>query len=139
MSLLDVYKEDVEPGEKIACRMGCAFCCYIPVECTEQEARLAYEASDPSAVREAISSRGDTNFESCPFLRDNQCTVYEVRPLACRQYTSVSAMDCAKAHFERDDKAKIGTDRRTMAYWRSVADRIAGERKFLHQWLENMI
>ena len=30
----------------------------------------------------------------CPFLEAGKCTVYEVRPIACRGYSSYSVEDC---------------------------------------------
>ena len=34
----------------------------------------------------------------CPLLKDNICSVYEVRPLACRGWNSTNVKDCESAY-----------------------------------------
>ena len=48
-------------------------------------------------------SRRDRVRLDCPFLVAGECTVYEVRPIACRGYSSYSVEDC------REDYEHPGT------------------------------
>ena len=72
-----------------ACRRGCSHCCHTPVLMPEQEAELIGRkiGVKPRKVegiteRSAIRAGYDN---PCPFLKDNACSIYEWRPLACRQ------------------------------------------------------
>lgn len=93
------------------CAAGCAFCCHLAVAVPPgvaemiadhvvatftAEARsallvrlqsaeaLAWAAADPTTLR-----------HRCPLLgEDSRCTVYPVRPISCRAFTSPSATRC---------------------------------------------
>lgn len=71
-----------------ACKSGCSHCCHIPVAIPKLEARALAKASG-RALNEHPHDR-DVEIEGynypCPFLVDNQCSVYEVRPAICRTY-----------------------------------------------------
>lgn len=81
-------------GRKVACRQGCTVCCrtqsdiaVFPLElagiswyCTE---RLERRVRDAVRTQLAAHLRGG----ACPFLVAGSCAVYEVRPMACRQFT----------------------------------------------------
>ncbi|SHH63215.1 YkgJ family cysteine cluster protein [Ferrimonas marina] len=74
---------------KITCRRGCNHCCYIPVEVCLIEAAVIAESCGhqqlPLADRTIPVIQERT---PCPFLKDGECSVYEVRPLACRMKLS---------------------------------------------------
>lgn len=92
-----------KPLEAVAaCRRGCDHCCHISVTITAVEADLIGRhvrikpAIPSNAIRlqslmqqdgavpavEAISALAAP--APCPFLKDGACSVYEVRPMACR-------------------------------------------------------
>ncbi len=81
---VDAFEQKVltRYGEHIACRKGCSRCCILqsvfPVE--------AYIISEylKSAERSELSN--SAGGESCPFLDDDVCTVYPVRPVICRTH-----------------------------------------------------
>ena len=100
------------PAGAVACRAGCDHCCYQIVGVTPPEAlaifdHLSQTASDSeleeisARIAEARArTRGLTSAERfspehpCPFLRAGRCSIYEVRPLACRGMNSLDAHEC---------------------------------------------
>jgi hypothetical protein len=69
----------------------------------DEEQRAALDArveANVAATDGMDMSRRDRVRLDCPFLEAGQCTVYEVRPVACRGYSSYSVDDCRK-DFER--------------------------------------
>ena len=79
-------------GENIACHKGCSNCCKnYNVPMLEPElAGISWYVCEVS--NEPIRSRIYDNLLNhndsmdCPFLLDNDCSIYEVRPLICRQF-----------------------------------------------------
>ena len=102
-----VYDEVVKKGVNFACAKGCSYCCSLKVEAYPQEAfRIARELSTRTD-REAIMTRlaahvqrhrevtGNRGREPCPFLAEGgACSIYEVRPLACRMCVSLDVQRC---------------------------------------------
>ncbi len=80
----------------VQCRRGCAFCCHVNVDITPLEAiRLARH--ERAAGRRATPGRQDTvapRNAPCPLLKDGACTVYDIRPFACRSLFSPDARAC---------------------------------------------
>ena len=78
----------------VACQRGCADCCRMNVTISAQEARMIAEASGRLAAPLATSREHDNREflgQPCPFLVDNACSVYDVRPLVCRSHFSFDA------------------------------------------------
>lgn len=85
-----------------ACRHGCLHCCHTPVTISSIEADLigrhagvtlakpvqavslqTYDdLNEATAALAAISAQVEPS--PCPFLSHGTCTVYDVRPMACR-------------------------------------------------------
>ena len=101
------------PEGAVACRAGCDHCCYQVVGVTPPEA-LAIAAElrrslSPDALARVIvhvneaadRARGLDAAERfspdhpCTFLEAGRCTIYEVRPLACRGMNSLDAAECS--------------------------------------------
>ena len=73
----------------VACRRGCAFCCYVEVDVTPLEAmRLARRATKLGGGSE------EGRRAPCPLLVDGACSQYERRPFACRAVFSPDARRC---------------------------------------------
>jgi Fe-S-cluster containining protein len=110
----------------IACTLGCSYCCYGFVSVVAPEAfRLADAvragASAPvdaaTARAAAALTRGVAPDDRvgrklpCPLLNDGACSVYTVRPLVCRQTTSLSLPGCVEEFegIDRDGRIPISS------------------------------
>jgi Fe-S-cluster containining protein len=108
-------------GHQVACRSGCTYCCMFPVAASAPEvlaiASFVRERFDDER-RAALGARVEANISAtegidmsrrdrvrldCPFLEAGKCSVYEVRPVACRGFSSYSVEDC------REDSERPGT------------------------------
>lgn len=85
------------------CRDGCAACCYQAVPVLLTEARIIADKTGralnrskqlrPSVELERVAEELAANTmklandpKPCPFLKDDRCSIYEDRPLACREH-----------------------------------------------------
>jgi uncharacterized protein len=87
-----------------ACAAGCFFCCYLPVDVLAPEAfRIAAhlkQTRSPGELAElvyrlAAPGGHDPGTRPCVFLDQGRCSIYEVRPMVCRGYNSLSKERCA--------------------------------------------
>jgi Fe-S-cluster containining protein len=108
-------------GHRIACQSGCTYCCMVPVAASapevlaiatfvrdhfdeERQAALDRRVEVNISATEGMDmSQRDRVRLNCPFLEAGKCTVYEVRPIACRGYSSYNVEDC------REDYEHPGT------------------------------
>lgn len=116
-TLLDRRGAAAENASQRDCGPGCAHCCHMPVTLSPAEAllinahvlahwsterRAALIAALDTSDRAAAKLDDDALFLSrraCVFLGESQrCTIYEVRPLACRGHASFDRSACAAAH-----------------------------------------
>jgi Fe-S-cluster containining protein len=110
-SVFDAGHDDAQKNMPIACRKGCNFCCHIAVSATIVEidviARHVKSTWSVAAI-EALVARIETTFRMnvddrlanrapCPFLVEGSCSIYAVRPFACRRQVSIDASLCEKA------------------------------------------
>lgn len=101
------------------CRAGCDACCHlyvmIPPGVAEAIGEFLAERLDPAALADlrveletvaaAAAAVADPSRlrRRCPLLGpDGLCTIYEVRPLTCRAFTSKSAAACRSLAFDPD-------------------------------------
>lgn len=119
----DLYRWMAETGSfKVACGMGCAYCCHTMVSVLPPEAfylanhiETAFEpdvvqamkqrAIDHDAKHRGLS--GAARHEghiACPLLDPETwlCSVHSARPLTCRSMHSSDVSACKKAYDERD-------------------------------------
>ena len=111
------------PEGALACREGCAHCCHQRVGVTVPEALAIFatlEATRSPAElgglgerveRAYRATRGLTRDErnspehACPLLDNGLCSVYEVRPLACRGAHSTDEQACRSKLHDREQRA----------------------------------
>lgn len=74
------------------CKKGCAHCCKMAVGISEHEAKLISEYTGQAALPVTEIRLPDENVRRyagvpCSFLNDDgTCSIYDVRPLACRAH-----------------------------------------------------
>jgi len=101
-----------ETGATIACKAGCSYCCYLKVDVHASEAILISEfvkSKLPEETKKLIIKRAEENWKliepmnevqhmttnlPCPFLVDGICSIYSVRPGACRNFHSADVQIC---------------------------------------------
>jgi Fe-S-cluster containining protein len=86
-----------------ACAPGCSFCCYLPVDVLAPEAFLIaahlQQTRSPDelaalACRLGAEGQHDFGARPCVFLANGRCSIYDVRPMVCRGYNSLSKERC---------------------------------------------
>jgi uncharacterized protein len=99
---MDLIDETIAQGKRVvSCRRGCHFCCKMNVDASEEEVRVIAEychthnISIPKKyLRQQLNYRWEeipfSPVSACVFLKAGECSIYEVRPLACRAYSVVS-------------------------------------------------
>ncbi|WP_205231482.1 YkgJ family cysteine cluster protein [Azospira oryzae] len=95
----ELLKDKAKNGVAIACSKGCNACCKRPsVPFTAPELMgISWFASEKlsgpirSVVKQQLRAHESTT--RCPFLVEEGCSIYPVRPLACRQFF-MAGMPC---------------------------------------------
>ncbi len=119
-----VFEAAQREGVAVACKAGCSYCCRARVEAFAPEAfRIAEELRRlPSPEFADVVSLLQTHVENdvgtaswkdrpnCPFLVDSLCSIYAVRPSACRKGHSLSVKPCeaGAAQIPQSLKIRIG-------------------------------
>lgn len=109
---LSITREQ-EKGRKIACSIGCSVCCrfqeHIPVYPLELVGITWYAIEKVRGEKREVLKKELRAYESkgpCPFVIDNVCSIYPLRPMACRQFIAFTR-PCAEGedpvHTRRDD------------------------------------
>lgn len=89
---LDIKNEMARRGEDIACHKACFNCCTsheIPITAFELTGISWYYSEVCEAdIRKQIKPRllNHNRIVECPFLLNTICSIYPVRPLACRDF-----------------------------------------------------
>ncbi|MFO0959681.1 MAG: YkgJ family cysteine cluster protein [Isosphaeraceae bacterium] len=101
-----------QDGHRVACQSGCTYCCTFPVAASAPEVlaiaafvRDRFDEERRAALDDRVEAhiaatagmdmrRRDRVRIDCPFLEAGRCSVYEVRPVACRGYSSYSVEAC---------------------------------------------
>lgn len=103
-----------------ACAPGCYFCCYLPVDVLAPEAfRIAAHLKQTRSARELaelvyrLGAHGQHDFGArpCVFLSHGHCSIYEVRPMVCRGYNSLSKERCEAYYHDASVDLKGTKDR----------------------------
>jgi Fe-S-cluster containining protein len=99
---------------------GCFFCCYLPVDVLVPEAfRIAAHLKRTRSPGELavlvyrLGAHGQHDFGTrpCVFLAQGRCSIYEVRPMVCRGYNSLSKERCEAFYHDASVDLKGTKDR----------------------------
>ncbi|GLR25307.1 YkgJ family cysteine cluster protein [Limnobacter litoralis] len=100
----------VSEGTQLACRSGCSHCCHVRVEALEPEVfKIArFLQGLPQAALDQFTERLEkhaaavdgttltTHRQACPFLENQRCLIYPIRPAVCRKGHSLDVQPCAQ-------------------------------------------
>jgi len=93
IKLSDEVNQKIAPY--MACKKGCGNCCSAITWIKQHEADKIQEYTGRKAQRLAVRSQNQwleagQKFagELCPFSKNNECTIYEVRPIVCRTHNN---------------------------------------------------
>lgn len=104
-----VIEEAAGQGAALACKAGCSHCCSARVEVSALEAFRIAEAilccPEPEIERivaqlraHVAANSGKTAWKQrtpCPFLNNDLCTIYALRPAGCRKAHSLDREACS--------------------------------------------
>lgn len=85
----------VENKNDISCKAGCTACCYIELDVSGLEAALIVEYCKENSIaidreylkKQAANGRSSySEVSRCEFLKEDLCSIYPVRPVACRKH-----------------------------------------------------
>jgi len=80
----------------VACAKGCSACCHMNVTISDLEARTIAEATGRGHQKLTRSREHDSGRFTgvpCPFLENSACSIYSLRPFACRKHVSFHTSD----------------------------------------------
>jgi Fe-S-cluster containining protein len=116
------------PDGAVACKAGCDHCCHVVVGVTAPEALTIFDhlqRSRSPAELAALAARVATVAERtrclssserfspeypCVFLEAGRCSIYQVRPLACRGMNSLDASECETRLRDPDARAAFAAN-----------------------------
>ncbi len=103
----DIHKE-VDIKSHIQCgRQECSFCCHAKITVSRDEAnRIINYVKENNIPVNKTKIQSDENWDSltfaeraCPLLHEGKCSIYEKRPILCRQHNITrgeNVNDCTK-------------------------------------------
>lgn len=85
--LVDTISEHIH--KSTPCKKGCSGCCHYTVSISEIEIQYI-ESKGKLKRRKVILPKGDFHGTACPLLKNNECSIYDVRPYVCRRHHSLA-------------------------------------------------
>lgn len=129
ITMLSEINNAMKEAKHIACHKGCSHCCYLRVSVYDYELvsiQSYLENKIHKKQRDEITSSIGVQYErlkymtmeehhrtniKCPFLINNSCSIYPVRPISCAGYHSLSEQVCRKSYDDPfDDSFGIPLD-----------------------------
>lgn len=122
-SVLSEIDKAIQDSYRIDCHSGCSHCCYLRVSAYDFELISIYQylmSKIRRNNRELILKQLNKRYETvknltleehhhtnikCPFLIENKCSVYPVRPVSCAGYHSIKKELCIKSNDDPTDES----------------------------------
>jgi Fe-S-cluster containining protein len=112
----DLFSAAPEENKKeIQCKAGCTACCFIEIDVSGDEVSAILDYCRENSIdidREYLSKQATagrksySSFSRCVFLKDDLCSVYPVRPIACRKHFVMT--DPALCDFSKNIVNRVG-------------------------------
>ena len=130
----EIKKRHITDLENIACKKGCSWCCYKQVGVSPLEVFLIAEHLKNKRIKislediklrlialdqitNGLPSEARLSVQlPCAFLVEDSCSIYEVRPLACRGGNSIDA-DLCRRHVEDMENVQKEEELEGRPYW----------------------
>jgi Fe-S-cluster containining protein len=117
---IDTQYNEILKDAQISCKRGCAHCCHLNVDLTKPEAEyiISYceennieidKAKFKAQLNLTQDNRHLSKDSACPFLKNNECSIYEARPIACRTYFVMNAPERCDSKRFPNGKTKQAT------------------------------
>ncbi len=104
-----------ENKKEIQCKAGCTACCFIDVDVSGVEASVIINYCKENGIdidreyltkQAAVGRRSYSSLSRCVFLKENLCSIYPVRPIACRKHWVKT--DPALCDFSKNTVNQVG-------------------------------
>ncbi|MBL7119717.1 MAG: YkgJ family cysteine cluster protein [Dehalococcoidia bacterium] len=118
---IELKQEEEKHRTSVTCRKGCSNCCLrptVPIGPLE-ELGISWFATEKlqgdvrEAIRKQLLIHGETL--QCPFLLNSLCSIYLVRPVACRMFFVFGKQCELGEHLEQTRPSDIWTHSRDLA------------------------
>jgi hypothetical protein len=138
-----------ENKKEIQCKAGCTYCCFIDLDVSGDEATVIIDYCKENNVeidrdyltKQAAAGRKTySDLSKCVFLKDNLCSIYPVRPMACRKHWVKS--DPALCDFSDNVVNQVGgyfdVNTEILASAQLNVDETGSLEKMLLSWLDKI-
>lgn len=104
-----------ESKNEIQCKAGCTACCFIDVDISADEATVIIDYCGENHIeidkaylteQATVGRKSYSALSRCVFLKDNFCSIYPVRPVACRKHWVIT--DPALCDFSNNTTNQVG-------------------------------
>lgn len=85
--LLDSIGAYIAPATP--CKKGCSNCCHYSVTVSELEIQFIETHAKKKRLKVPLP-HADFHGHACPFLKNNACSIYAVRPFVCRRFHALA-------------------------------------------------
>ena len=111
----------VTSPHKISCKVKCSSCCKIPVNVFKDEWKIL-----------KTKPKTNTTLGECPFLHEDECSVYADRPLMCQLHNTIGPFSfCDSKQFPGKQIPKISS---VQIVARIIIAEILFESKKMGEW-----